>query len=121
MDGAWQVTASNRSAETDMNTGCFTTATLVRQNRDYAGTRGLSANNAHLGLCPAFHDTATGRIELSRLPGGAPAPIHLLAGLPACWVLERDASGLAIAVKDTVVAGFVQGERFLTRAEAARL
>jgi hypothetical protein len=48
------------------------------------------------------------------------APIHLLCGLPAEWVVSRDAAGGVSAVKPSIVAGFLRDGRFYTREEAAR-
>jgi len=93
---------------------------IRRDNKRFSGTGGLSENNRGIGFVPAFCDAETGRTELSRLPGGVPAPIHLLGGLPAEWVVRRDASGGILAVKATVVAGFVRDGRFYSREEAAQ-
>jgi hypothetical protein len=59
-------------------------------------------------------------VELSRLAGGTPAPVHLLGGLPEEWVIDRDAGGGVCAVKASVVAGFLRGDRFYTREQAVR-
>jgi hypothetical protein len=61
---------------------------IRRENRRFRGTSGLSENNRGSGFVPAFCDQETGRTELSRLPGGPPAPIHLLGDLPADWVVS---------------------------------
>ena len=79
------------------------------ENRRYRGTRGISQNNRGAGFLPAFCDMETGRTELSRLAGGRPAPIHLLCGLPDEWVATRDAGGTVLALKASVVAGFLRG------------
>lgn len=50
---------------------------------------------------------------------GRPAPMHLLEGLPPAVVTARDATGRVIALKSTVLAGFVRAERFYTREQAA--
>lgn len=98
----------------------MTSQRIRRENRRFRGTGGLSANNRRVGFLPAFCDAETGRTELSRLPGGVPAPIHMLDGLPDEWVESRDPSGGILAVKATVVAGFLRDGRFYSRAEAAR-
>ncbi|MCG6861745.1 MAG: hypothetical protein LJE70_10775 [Chromatiaceae bacterium] len=92
---------------------------IRRDNERFSGTGGVSENNRGTGFLPAFCDAETGRTELSRLPGGVPAPIHMLGGLPAEWVVRRDASGGVLAVKNTVVAGFLLDGRFYSREEAA--
>jgi hypothetical protein len=71
-------------------------------------------------VAAAFCDRETGRTELSRFACGSPAPCHLIDGLPEDWVVARDAAGNAVAIKGSVVAGFVRDGRFYTREEAAR-
>lgn len=97
----------------------FTQQQLHQENLAFAGTGGVSKNCP--SLRPAFRDNATGRIELARFESGEPAPMHLLTGLPDDWVAQRDGSGHATALLDTIVAGFVGGPRFYTREEAAAL
>jgi hypothetical protein len=60
-------------------------------------------------------------MAISCFADGRPAPIHLLDGLPADWVTVRGAGGRVLAVKASVVAGFIRGGRFYTRAQAASL
>ena len=98
----------------------LTTETLRQENRLFHGTRGVSQNNGGAGFHSAFRDNATGCVYLSRFADGRPAPMHLLAGLPDEVVLERDTAGRIIAVKNTVIAGFVRANRFYTREQAAR-
>ncbi len=91
---------------------------LRRQNRRYRGSGGVSAENRGAGFRPAFLDSRTGLVYLSRFPDGSPAPVHLLDGLPSELVVRRTAAGRVAAVGDSVVAGFVRDGRFLTRNEA---
>jgi hypothetical protein len=93
---------------------------LRKENRTYNGTGGVSAGNSTSGFIPAFRDTATGRVEPSRLADGSPAPMHLLAGLPEEWIVARGEGNQVLAVKGTVIAGFLRAGAFYTRAEAAR-
>ena len=93
---------------------------LRKENLAYDGTGGISAGNRTSGFIPAFRDTATGRVELSRLADGSPAPMHLLAGLPDEWIVARGDGNQVVAVKGTVIAGFLCAGAFYTRAEAAR-
>lgn len=93
--------------------------TLRRQNRRFRGTGGVSAENWTLGFAPAFLDTATDQVYRACFADGRPAPMHLLEGLPQAVVAVRDASGRALALKPTVVAGFVRADRFYTREQAA--
>lgn len=93
--------------------------TLVRENRQYRGTGGVSAVNRSQRFIPAFCDTATGHTYRSRFADGRPATIHLLDGLPEPLVMERTPAGTVTAAKDTVTAGFLRGGRFYTREQAA--
>ena len=68
----------------------------------------------------AFCDTATGRVEPSRLADGTPAPMHLLVGLPREWVVTRGDGNEVLVVKTTVVAGFLHAGEFYTRDQAAQ-
>jgi hypothetical protein len=97
----------------------LTTETLRRQNLAFVGTGGISQENRSVGFQPAFHDLASGRSALARFADGSPAPMHLLDGLPEEWVVQRDTTGRVIAIKDTVIAGFLRNGRFYTREQAA--
>ena len=97
----------------------LTADSLKRVNLAFSGTPGVSHENRGFGFRPAFHDTETGQVEISRFQNGQPAPMHLLEGLPESWIIERDAASKATAVKHSVVTGFVRDSRFYTRAQAA--
>ena len=99
----------------------FTKARLKRENLAFFGTPGVSQGNNGYGFIPAFCDSVTGRVEISRLPNGLPAPIHVFEGLPENWVVERDASSKPTAIKHSVVAGFVREGCFFTRSQAAEV
>ncbi len=92
---------------------------LRRENRDFAGTTGVSINNKTLGFVPAFYDKNTGRAEISRFSDGSPAPIHLMEGLPEEWAVAHDADGKITSVIPTIISGFVRGADFYTREQAA--
>jgi hypothetical protein len=96
-----------------------TPLTLQQENRQYRGRGGVSAENASLGLQPAFMDRETGRIFASCFADGHPAVVHIIDGLPDDLVIRRNAAGKAMAVKDCVVAGFVCRGQFFTREQAA--
>jgi hypothetical protein len=98
----------------------MTAERLRDENRRHRDTGGVSENNRELGFLPAFHDPETGRTELSRFPNGAPAPVHMIAGLPDEWVAERDPTGLVVAVRENVIAGFFRNGVFYTREQAAQ-
>jgi hypothetical protein len=91
---------------------------LAEDNRRFANTAGISPNYRSAGFVPAYRDDASGRIAESTFADGRPAPIHVLDGLPAEWVMERDQRGRVVKVIATVVAGFVRDGQFYTRAEA---
>lgn len=92
---------------------------LQDQNKRYMNTGGRSQENHSEGFRPAFSDTSTGVVYPSCFADGRLAPMHLLDGLPKDVVLERTTSGRVIAVKDSIVAGFIRAGQFYTRAEAA--
>jgi len=93
---------------------------LRKENRIYRGTGGVSAGNNPAGFLPAFCDTATGRVEPSRRADGSLAPCHFLAGVPRELVLAWGTGNTVLAVKETVVAGFLHAGVFYTRDQAAR-
>ena len=97
----------------------YTYERLREENETYAGTGGVSENNCAKRFLPAFRDELTGRVELARTAEGAQAPMHLLCCLPDEWVTRRDAQGQILALKDSVIAGFVRDGEFYTREEAA--
>lgn len=97
----------------------LTRKTLEDENRHYTGCGGISPENRGLGFLPAYLDSATGSIHLSRFSNGRRAPIHLLEGLPEQLVLRRDASSKVIAAKSSVSTCFVRQGRFYTREQAA--
>lgn len=95
-----------------------TTSFLAEENRQFAGTGGVSENNAQARFVPAFQDARTGQVEISRFGDGRPAPFHLIDGLPDDWVIERDLKGRVVRIKATVISGFVRFGHFFTRQEA---
>jgi hypothetical protein len=97
----------------------YTYERLREENETYAGTGGISENNCAARFMPAFQDSLTGRVEMARQEDGSQAPMHLLCCLPDEWVIERDAQGHILALKDSVIAGFVRDGEFYTREEAA--
>ncbi|MEH6825510.1 MAG: hypothetical protein V7629_16550 [Motiliproteus sp.] len=93
--------------------------TLRMENRQYAGTGGISQLNCEYGFVPAFQNTLDRINEISRFGDGRAAPLHLLDGLPDAWVIERSPEGKVLSVKDSVIAGFLRQDRFYTREQAA--
>jgi len=92
---------------------------LRRETLTYQGTGGVSAGNCGAGFRPAFLDTDTNTVYLSRFSNGEPAPFHLLDGLPDELVLRRNAAGKVDAVKSAIVSGFVRAGHFYSREEAS--
>ena len=92
---------------------------LKAQNRQFMGTGGVSEENRCLGFRPAFLDEKTGNIYLSCFTNGQVAPFHLLDGLPQDLVVTRTETGCVKCVKNTVAVGFVLGDHFYTREQAA--
>ena len=99
----------------------LTGAVLARQNQRFAGTGGVSAGCAGHGFVAAFRDESSGETRLSCFEDGSPATVHVLDGLPDDWVVSRDEDNHVIAVRDTIVAGFLHDNRFYTRDEVASL
>lgn len=101
------------------NTRMLSIAILKEQNERFMNTGGRSQENRSEGFRPAFSDTSTGAVYLSRFADGRPAPMHMLDGLPQEVVATRNAAGRVTAIKESVVAGFVRDGLFYTREEAA--
>ena len=93
--------------------------TLQQENEAYRGTRGVSENNRDRGFQPAFRDSDTGRIEVSRLQSGEPATMHIISWLPQEWAAETAADGAVMALKPGIDCGFVSDGVFYTREQAA--
>ncbi len=101
-------------------TRVMTKQRLERENLVFRYTGGVSQGNRCSGFTPAFRDTDSGVVYLSRSACGDLAPFHCLDGLPDELVLERDATGdHVVVVKSTVEAGFVRDGLFYTREQAA--
>ncbi len=98
----------------------MTVGRMCEQSRAYRDTGGVSEHNRSLGFVPAFLDTATGIVYLSRNPDGTPACCHRLDGLPDALAAGHDDQGRICAVNESVVAGFERGGCFYTREQAAR-
>lgn len=94
---------------------------LRRENLAFAGTTGVSAASGRRRLRPAFRDPLTGRVEIARYEDGRPAPVHIICGLPAEWVCERDGEGHITAIRSDIESGFVCEGVFYTREQAAQL
>ncbi|MGC1954602.1 MAG: hypothetical protein WA970_18925, partial [Gammaproteobacteria bacterium] len=86
---------------------------------------GVSSGNQHRGFRPAFLETGSGEIYLSRFADGRLAPIHVLDGLPRALTTKNTPAGRASATRGSVISGFmpgfVRGDRFYTREQTANL
>ena len=91
---------------------------LELENIRYHGTGGVSQNRSY-GFRPAFMDTRTRAVYLSRFTDGRLAPFHILDGLPDKLVLSRNPGGRGAIVKAFVVSGFIRDAVFYGRDEAA--
>ena len=98
----------------------MTEQVLRSETSCYRGTGGVSAGNRGAGFRPAFLDTDTNTVYLSRFSNGQPAPFHLLDGLPDELVLRRNAAGRVETVKPAIVSGFVRAGHFYSREEASQ-
>ena len=94
---------------------------LRQENEAFSGTGGVSAANRKHGFLPAFFDTDTGVVYPSRFADGRQAPVHVYEGLPSILFTGHGAGDKPKALKSSVVSGFVRGQRFYTRDEAAQV
>ena len=100
-------------------TQVLTHNTLAVDNRLFAGTCGVSQENQRYGFAPGFLDQETGSIYLSRCADGTPASFHALDGLPDHLILARSPAGRVMAIKASVIAGFIRWGLFYTREQAS--
>jgi hypothetical protein len=111
---------STRESERERRTkGILSQQLLQRQNRTFAGSGGVSQNNSAAGFVPGYFNTRSGVAVRSCFSDGAPAPIHLLDGLPDSWILTRGNQGKVLEARPEVIAGFIRDGIFYTREEAA--
>jgi hypothetical protein len=94
---------------------------LRRQNSEFENTGGVSQENYSQGFHPAFYDSDSKRSELARFSDGSPAPMHVMDGVPNEWVTERNDAGEVVAIKSSIVAGFMRNGVFYTREQASYL
>jgi hypothetical protein len=107
-----------QSAETGNPYDRLNLTVLRVENACRQGTGGRSQENAHVGFLPAFRDRDTGIIYRSRFGDGREAPFHLLDGLPDQLVVKRSRQGRVVAVKSSVISGFLRANLFYTREQA---
>ena len=109
-----------KHSDTQTRSTSFTEETLARENLQYIGTGGVSENNRGQGFVPAFLDTATGHVYRSRFQDGRAAPVHVLSGLPHKLFEPDSSSNGPLAVKRSVISGFLREDIFYSREEAAQ-
>ena len=97
--------------------GLLSSRFLRDENRQFEGSGGVSRGNRSYGFLPAFRDSQTGAVYLSRFANGRVAPMHLLDGLPL--ITRRTASGHVAAVTGSVTATSLGEGCFYTRDQAA--
>jgi len=90
---------------------------ITRDNVKYAHTKGVSQNCRRARFIPAFRDSATGEVCLSRFEDGSTAPVHMLDGMPDHWVIERDEDNHVVRIKGSIIAGFIRDGKYYSREE----
>lgn len=87
---------------------------VEQQQSVYEKSGGAVFRDASFGFMPAFLDLKTCETHLSAYKNGQPAVIHILDGLPGHWISEWGTDGRAVALKSSVIAGFMRSSRFYT-------
>jgi len=90
---------------------------ITRDNVKYAHTKGVSQNCRSARFIPAFRDSVTGEVCLSRFEDGSTAPVHMLDGMPDHWVIKRDEDNHVVRIKGSIIAGFIRDGKFYSREE----
>lgn len=93
----------------------------VRALQPLNDVRALCEESHAADFRPAFLDTHTGSIYLSRFLNGQIAPMHFLDALPSNLIESDPSGGQAIRLKAFVIAGYVTKDQFYTRDEAAKV
>lgn len=91
--------------------------TIIRQQ--YNGTQADSKTNRVHGYIPAFKDIETSAVYLSRYSDGSIANLHLLDGLPDEVIVSRDKEHNIVAVKPSIISGFIKDGQFYTREQCS--
>lgn len=93
--------------------------TLRHENLAFAGTNGISQNSSRSGFKPAFLNCNSGRVEISRMESGMPAPFHLIDWLPEEWAASTRKDGTIKSLIPGIVSGFSRNGKFYTREQTA--
>lgn len=89
----------------------------LEQQGTYYKFNGAIFSDASFGFLPAFKNIKDQQIHLSTDSFGKISVMHLLDGLPDCWVLEKDAQGKALTLRAEIIAGFMRNNEFYTLSE----
>lgn len=89
----------------------------LQQQSSYYRFNGAVFSDASFGFLPAFKNIHTQQTHLSTDADGNIAVMHLLDGLPSCWVDEKDDDGRPLTLHSGIVAGFMRNNEFFTLSE----
>ncbi len=81
----------------------------------------VDAESALVGFMPAFRNTSSGEVHLSRNADGELSLDHTFYHLPAEWVREIDTNGDSIALLPSIEAGFWRPSSFIPIASRIKL
>lgn len=82
------------------------------ENMAFAGTRGISQNNAASGFKPAFLNKRSGGVEIARFASGSPAPMHLIDWFPKEWAASLSKGGSIQSLIPGIISGFSPDDFF---------
>ena len=89
----------------------------VQQQAVYYKFNGLVFSDISFGFMPAFKNLKDQTIHLSVDQNGELSVMHLFDGLPDSWIKEKDDQGIALTLKNEVIAGFMRNAKFYTLSE----
>ena len=89
----------------------------VRQQGAYHQFNGVVFSDISFGFMPAFKNLKSQQIHLSQDHNGELSVMHLFDRLPECWIKESDDKGVALTLKDEIIAGFMRNAQFYTLSE----
>ncbi len=109
----WEYTMSRMKSISD----------IEAERAQYINTGGTSqdSGNKQMEFIPAFFDTQSNTIHLSRTCDGNIAAMHLLTGLAESIIDSRDSHGKITGIKKSVIVGFEKNGQFYTREQAAKI
>lgn len=89
----------------------------VQQQAVYHKFNGLVFSDISFGFMPAFKNLKDQIIHLSVDQNGELSVMHLFDGLPDSWIKEKDDQGIALTLKNEIIAGFMRNAKFYTLSE----